>query len=221
MSGPDETVAGASAINLRTEINPGDILTRVAPGGPYARAFARVEQVTDELIVCGVEVDSMRTMSFNRRDGVDVNGRDYGWLELPSAADRETHADLITFYAGNVDLAPRPEKAAVRSGIRIWTPGSDTEMHLDPKAVRALLTMLGDRPTSLNMFLNADRLSSACEAFLDDPVAGRRLAEGLPTIPEADYEELARELKSIADAAVATPGAGYPDDRRMVRLGLI
>lgn len=65
-----------------------DKLTRVIEGfrpDQYWRNEAVVSSITDNEICCVVWVDVPRTMYFDRVTGINVMGRDYGWLEESEA----------------------------------------------------------------------------------------------------------------------------------------
>jgi len=42
---------------------------------------AVVTGITDTKIICTVDVDVPRTMEFDRKTGINIDGRDYGWLQ--------------------------------------------------------------------------------------------------------------------------------------------
>lgn len=65
----------------------GELLRRKMDGfrpGEEWTDDAEVIEVQTDIIICHVMVDVMRRMHFRRSDGVNVNGRAYGWLERPA-----------------------------------------------------------------------------------------------------------------------------------------
>lgn len=68
---------------LMPRVEVGQRLKRVIGGTKVKRweNQAVVVKVTDEHIVCDVQVDIIRTMTFDAKTWVNVNGREYGWLE--------------------------------------------------------------------------------------------------------------------------------------------
>jgi len=66
------------------DLNPGDSIVRAMDGlkqGEYWRNDGHVTAVSDTQIVCTVFVDVPRSMTFDRVTGVNVYGKEYGWLE--------------------------------------------------------------------------------------------------------------------------------------------
>lgn len=61
----------------------GDVLNRCCPGfrNEIWKNKAEVIELSTETISCLVFVDVPRTMIFNRETGINVLGREYGWLE--------------------------------------------------------------------------------------------------------------------------------------------
>lgn len=61
----------------------GDSVVRVMPGfrDELWRMEGYVSLVEENQIVCIIQVDVPRTMTFDRETGVNVWGREYGWLE--------------------------------------------------------------------------------------------------------------------------------------------
>ena len=99
----------------------------------------------------------------------------------------------------------------------VRTQGTDQALEIGPHELRALLTMLGDRPTSLHFHLDADRVSAMCEKFIKAPDEGLELAFDMMSLPKADYVSLAKALKRMADASTADSSARYPYNQRLVR----
>lgn len=56
-------------------------------GGEISKFQGEVKEITDEHIICIVYVDVPRTMEFNRSDGVDIHGIEYGWIEPAKQID--------------------------------------------------------------------------------------------------------------------------------------
>lgn len=74
-----------------SKLKKGDELLKVMDGlvkdNPPWTMNAEIIEVTETTIICIVEVDQWRTMTFDRKTGVDVEGRDYGWLEFPGQCE--------------------------------------------------------------------------------------------------------------------------------------
>lgn len=64
-------------------VKVGDILVRCLNGfrEEIWRSDACVTRVTDTVITCVVLVDVYRTMEFDKQTGINLLGKDYGWLE--------------------------------------------------------------------------------------------------------------------------------------------
>lgn len=65
----------------------GDKVIRVMEGfkkGDLWKNEGIVAKVSDTVITCTVYVDVPRTMQFDARTGINLLGKDYGWLETTS-----------------------------------------------------------------------------------------------------------------------------------------
>lgn len=66
------------------DIQVGDKVNRVMNGfreGELWRNEGHVTAVDDRQIVCMIQVDTPRMMTFSRKTGINYLGKEFGWLE--------------------------------------------------------------------------------------------------------------------------------------------
>ncbi|MFZ2664414.1 MAG: hypothetical protein WAX66_03560 [Patescibacteria group bacterium] len=56
------------------------VMESLDEGKPWI-SDAVVTDITDTKIICTVDVDVPRTMEFDRKTGISIDGRDYGWIQ--------------------------------------------------------------------------------------------------------------------------------------------
>lgn len=74
----------------------GDTVVRVMPGFKYIgerlwRYTGHITKIDDDVITAEFLIDGWTTMQFDRKTLVNLNGKDYGWLEEVEGGNIQVH----------------------------------------------------------------------------------------------------------------------------------